>query len=562
MPATRTRRPAGRHAVPRSAAPSLAGSTRAGWTRILLHPLTLICAVQAAGSLVLVWSNTAFTDEADYLRVGHLLIGHWLHGTSWPASYADKVLSGAPTLYPPLGALADSAGGLVGARILSLAFMVAATVLVYHTAARLLGPTEAVIAAALWALSEPVLRLAFATYDPMSVFLVALAGWLAVQAGYRRRGRVLVGCSAAALGLAVAVAYSAIAITPVVIGLAFLTWWYRFDARLAAAWTAALTATACAVFAALITVSGCWAGIAFTVFDRKVNDYQNAALILGDVARDTGLIILLALIGAAGAMRERDLRFRLLLVALGAAGLVVPAAQLYMQTAWALDKHVAYGMWFASVAGGYGCVAIARWLREAGISSRAVVLGAGLTALVLVAAANWQLAYLTFRGWPQASSFVASFERVAPRNDGMIFGSAQKRVAAYYAPEGARWWLWKVTGMTLDPASAGVRRDRWYSYFATKLRTEGYGLIALFYARPGGMTLPASTVVATSDGARIAAELGRLGAMKATEPGVPALTRALERNHDFRLVAVGPYDSVTQDGIYAIWLREPAPPAA
>jgi hypothetical protein len=158
---------------------------------------------------------------------------------------------------------------------------------------------------------------------------------------------------------------------------------------------------------------------------------------------------------------------------------------------------------------------------------------------------------------------VASFERIAQRNNGMIFGSAQKRVAAYYAPEGARWWLWKVTAMSLDPALAkGVPRDRWYSYFATKLKTANFGLIALFYARPPGMTLPASTVVRTGDAARIGAELGRLAAMKATEPGVPALTRALARDHEFRLVAVGPYDSVTQDGIYAIWLRKPAPPAA
>ncbi len=567
----------GRHAVPRSAEAQRAGPTDAGrvapdsrerprrrkssarnpWR--LLHPLTLICAVQAAGSLALVWSNTAFTDEADYLRIGHLIIGHWLHGKSWPAGYADKVMSGAPMVYPPLGALADSAGGLAAARIVSLAFMVAATVLVYRTAARLLGRTEAVIAAALWSLSEPVLRLAFATYDPLSVFLVALAAWLAVEAGYRRRRGVLVLCSAAALGLAVAAAYSAIAITPVVLGFAFLIWWYRFDARLAFSWTAALTAAAAAVFALVITASGSWAGIAFTIFDRSVNDFQDAALILGDVAMDSGLIILLALIGAAASVRERDRRFRLLLMALGATGLVVPAAQLYMRTGWALDKHVAYGMWFASIAGGYGCVAIARWLREAGITSRAAVLAAGLTALAVVAAANWQFASLTFRSWPEARSFVASFERVAPRNNGMIFGSAQKRVAAYYAPVGAQWWLWKVTGMSLDPA---VPRDRWYSYFEDKLKTTGYGLIALFYARPPGMALPASTVIGTGEAAGVSAELGRLRALKAAEPGVPTLTRALAHDHEYRLVAVGPYDSVTQNGIYAIWLRKPEPPVA
>ena len=38
--------------------------------RLLWHLLTAICAVQAALSLTLVWSNTAFGDEADYLWVG------------------------------------------------------------------------------------------------------------------------------------------------------------------------------------------------------------------------------------------------------------------------------------------------------------------------------------------------------------------------------------------------------------------------------------------------------------------------------------------------------------
>ncbi len=177
-------------------------------------------------------------------------------------------------------------------------------------------------------------------------------------------------------------------------------------------------------------------------------------------------------------------------------------------------------------------------------------------------AANWQLASLTFRSWPDARSFVASFERAAPRNTGLIYASAQKRVAAYYAPEGAKWWLWKVTGMSLDPASTGVPHSRWYSYYADRLRSAGYGLIALFYARPAGMSLPGSTAVGQGEAARIAARLGRLDAMKVTEPGVPALTRALEHDKEFRLVAVGPYDGVTLHGIYAIWLRKPERPVA
>ncbi len=150
--------------------------------RVLVHPLTAICAVQAALSLSLVWSNTAFADEAQYLSSGQLEWAHWLHGEYVPP-YLLSSFSGSPVIYPPLGTLANSIGGLAGARILSLLFMLGATILLYLTASRLLDRTAAVIAAALWALSEPTIRLAFATFDPLSVLLTALSAWLIVQAG-------------------------------------------------------------------------------------------------------------------------------------------------------------------------------------------------------------------------------------------------------------------------------------------------------------------------------------------------------------------------------------------
>jgi hypothetical protein len=68
------RRARGSHRRPRKWHP---GRVIPGWR--LLLPLVL--AVQASLSLRLTWSNTAFTDEALYLRSGHLEIEHWLSGT-------------------------------------------------------------------------------------------------------------------------------------------------------------------------------------------------------------------------------------------------------------------------------------------------------------------------------------------------------------------------------------------------------------------------------------------------------------------------------------------------
>jgi hypothetical protein len=316
--------------------------------------------------------------------------------------HVHRVLSGSPVIYPPLGAVADGVAGLAGARILSLALMLGATILLYLTASSLFGRTEAILATALWASTEPVFRLTFATYDPMSVFLVALSAWLAVEAGSRLGHGPLVA-SGAALALTNATAYSSIVIDPVVIAFAFLVWLPRIGARRAGHWTAWFAAAWLALFCLLITVSESLAGIAATVLNRKIDDYQPLSLILGDIARYSGLIIVTALTGAIIAIRTGQRRRGLLALA-GASAQVVPAAQLYFQTAWALDKHLALDIWFASMAAGYGCLMAGRRFARAVKVRPGVVAGAGVIALFCVLSTDWTLASVKFHQWPNATS--------------------------------------------------------------------------------------------------------------------------------------------------------------
>ena len=149
--------------------------------------LLAVLAIQAVLSVRLVRANTAFQDEATYLWAGHLEWAHWLHGAPIPPF--PTYFSGAPVVYPPLGALADSLGGLAGARVLSLVFMLGATALLWAAAGRLYGRRAAFFAAALFAVSGPVLHLgSFATYDALAVLLVALAAWCVIRAGDRGEG--------------------------------------------------------------------------------------------------------------------------------------------------------------------------------------------------------------------------------------------------------------------------------------------------------------------------------------------------------------------------------------
>jgi putative flippase GtrA/GT2 family glycosyltransferase len=522
------------------------GPARGGLSRIL--PLAAICAGQAALSLPLIWSNTAFTDEADYLWVGRLLLANWLHGTPWPASYGEQVLSGSPVIYPPIAALADSIGGLAGARLLSLGFMLGATVLLYLTSSRLLGRTVAVFACALWALTEPVIRLGFATYDPLAIFLTALSAWLIAQAGYRRRHGELVAAAAFCLALANAAAYSMVIIDPVVIGFAYFCWQPRFggrQARVSAAW---LLGALVLFFAMLLTLSRSWAGIFYTVFARDLPDHQGTALVLIEIWSYSGLIIVLAVIGGLLGGRTAGQPRAGMLVLAGGAALVVPVAQLYYQTDWSLDKHLAYGIWFAAMAAGYGCAKLIRVVPGQGKCAAAMFCA---VALVYPAVAAWQAAASAWQGWPNATQFVASFRPIAEHTSGLIYVEGQEHIAQYYTPQVADWTRWN-TQMSLDPAPARPT----VAYYTRQLTALNYGLVVLFY--PTSFTsgnLPAGiwkSPQANGPGGRLLSLVGS----DSGNPGLVPLTEALERDGQvYKLVAKGSYNAGHNHSVFAIWQR-------
>jgi Dolichyl-phosphate-mannose-protein mannosyltransferase len=522
---------------------------RATW-RLLHHPLTAICAVQAALSLTLVWSNTAFEDEADYLWIGRLEWAHWLHGASWPSDYADRFLSGLPTAYPPLGAVADSIGGLAGARILSLVFMLGATVLLFLTASRLIGRRGAIVSSMLWALSEPALRLAFATYDPLSVLLTAISAWLVVQAGYRRHSGAWAAVAGATLGLANAAAYSGVVIDPIVFCFAFLVWLPRLHGKKSLAQVTCLAAGCGAFFGLMMTASGSWPGLMFTVIHRSNFDRQSTMLIINDIWGYSGLIICLAIVGIVLAAGTEAWRHGALIVLLGCAAFVVPAAQLHDRTGWSLDKHLAYGIWFAAIAAGYGSSKLIGWLPRTTWRFAAACCA---VALAYPAINSWQSAWQVFHSWANANSFIANLTPIAKESHGLVYTANQEHVAEYYVPEIA-WTRW-TTKLSLDPLS--VRPSQRESYYSQELSRDDYGTIALFYSTTfsSAPEMPSTLLLPPSSSRRRPTLLSLVGEGSG-QPGLPALTRALEADKRYRLVSVGPFDSAHKHGLYAIWQKK------
>jgi hypothetical protein len=395
-----------------------------------------------------------------------------------------------------------------------------------------------------------VLRLAFATYDPLSILLTALATWLAVQAAYRHQRGEFVAAAAIALALANATAYSQIVVDPVVIIFAFFVWLPHIGRKQATFCVSWLVGTWFVFFALVMTVSKSWPGLIFTVINRSVSDTQSVLLILKDVWGFSGLIIILAVIGVVTAISAENRQRAALVALLGAAAFLVPLAQLHDRTAYSLDKHLAYGIWFAAIAAGYGCEKLIHWVP--GAKTKPVVICCAV-AFAYLAVNSWEASWESFHGWSNSRSFVKAIAPIVARSHGLIFVDGESQIAEYYLPHAPKWSRWDGT-LSLAPK---LPRSAWSTYYESQLSRESYGVIALFYTTTfAPVPLPEELLLQPDTSSTYQELLALVGANSSEEPGLPTLTQALEKDPQYSLVAKGPYNSAHVYGIYAIWQKK------
>jgi hypothetical protein len=410
------------------------------WTDLGHWPLAAVLAAQAALSLRLVWSSTAFQDEGLYLRAGHLEWARWLHGT--PIPDFPSYFSGAPVIYPPLGALADSMGGLAAARILSLGFMLGVTSLLWATTARLYGYRAALLAAALFAtLAGTQFLGAFATYDAMALFLLALAAWLGVRSAdcqLRARTALLIAAGGT-LAAADAVKYVTVLFTPVVLVVAAAAVWRR---RGGGGWLAAGLTAGCSWLVLVIAAIAAggrdyWRGITASTLDRPLSDVAVTTIVQRAYVW-TSLVVVLAVLGAVLAARS-EVRARFLPAVLAAAALLAPAAQARLHTTVGLQKHVVFGAWFTAIAAGY---AMARLSRVDPGWGWAPVMALPIAASTLFGSMGQAVALN--KAWPDSASAISVLRSAVRAHPGRYLAEDYD-VEAYYLRAEVPWWRWSST---------------------------------------------------------------------------------------------------------------------
>jgi hypothetical protein len=401
-----------------------------------IWPLLAVLTLQAALSLRLIWSNTAFQDEALYLWSGHLEWLHWLKGA--PIQNFPSYFSGAPVLYPPLGALADGLGGLAGARLLSLALMLTATVLLWRTTGRLFGHRAALGAAAMFSVLGVTQFLgAFATYDAMALCLLALAAWLTVHTRGWTSELFLIA-AASVISAANATKYASALWDPVIIAMAILSAPNLSPARAILRGVRLITYTATIIGIALHFAGPHYIrGIFFTTLNRQVAEAAvSATTVLHDSFDWVGIIFLLALLGMIGSWRA-SVRERLLVGALTVAVLLAPAEQARIHTTISLHKHVTFGAWFAAIAVGYALARASEVHRWKGWRISFAV--AVFAAVIGMNQANSMYG----GGWPSTNQSMGELAKIMPKA-GCPCMLADYTIADYYLNVQSP--AWDITG--------------------------------------------------------------------------------------------------------------------
>lgn len=497
--------------------------------RIWVSRLVLggILFIQAILSLRL--HNTAFEDEAQYLYAGRMEIAHLFHGAPLPINFASY-FSGAPVLYPVLGAAANSVGGLAAARAVSLLEMLATTGLLYAISRRLFNERAGLCAALLFSVLASVSFLGnFATFDASCLFLLAVAAWITVRTAGSRWPLFLLAAPVAAL--AVATKYAGLLFVPTIAVLPALAAWPH-QRRRAFAYPVVFGLAV----AALLDAALHWGGHSYlqaieSTTTSRAQGSTPVTTLLWESFKWGGLLFGMALLGSiayAGRARTEQgediapagsrLRRILLGVVLSGTALLAPAYQMHLRTDVSFHKHIAFGLFFAAPMAGVGLA------RLVGDHFRRPQLGVAVWGLAILLGMT-QAAQM-FGGWGNSRLLISALAR-------------QLRPGARYlveVPEVPTYYLMGRPGA--QP-------------------TEFYSTFVISYVDRQGQTLTGDLGFETAiqDGFfQVVAYEGSI------TPGVDSLlARELQSDPSYRLAAVVPDNTTYHRGSYYIWVRKNPP---
>jgi 4-amino-4-deoxy-L-arabinose transferase-like glycosyltransferase len=365
--------------------------------------------------------------------------------------------------------------------------MLGATTLLWVTTRRLYGNLAAFFAAASWAVIAPTLHLsAFATYDAMAMFLIALAAWLATARRADDDATRWMVAAGVTLAAANATAYSTAIIDPIVILLAIFSAWPQPGGKAALRRGALISVIAfTAGYGSLWLAGGHYqGGFDLTVLNR-VTGTQKPSVVLWEAFQWTGAIVIIAIAGVLLATARRGERPNVWLLGVCAsAAILVPIEQARIHTDTSLDKHVDIGAWFVAIAVGYAMSKLITTGRPR--ITRVSVSAAALAGVAVLAAAALPQARQIY-AWPNDASYVATLAPIVARTHGPLMIESEA-ILASQVPAGYDWQRWSDTyaatlpdGKTFGYAAGKANTQGDPAVFEKLIRQQYFSLIAISY---------------------------------------------------------------------------------
>jgi 4-amino-4-deoxy-L-arabinose transferase-like glycosyltransferase len=417
-------------------------------------PLVLILSMQAIVASVTL-HNTAFQDEGLYLYAGRQIFRHWMGGPVPLDRYAFY-FSGYPDFYPVIGGVLDMIGGLALARSFSLCCMLGVNAIVYYITQKFFQRPAAILASAAYASLGTVLFVSrLATFDSLCLLLVALATAIAFHVSTSRHPWLafLIG---PLFVLSVLAKYAGMLFVPPVLAIlffcsiAFVGWW-RMLLRL----VIALASLAGSLYVTYLLINK----LAFHAIDgsttNRVALIQKSPLELFlHVMQMGGIVYAAALLGLV-LVFLRYPRFSLTALIMFGASWLVPVYHMYKQEGVSIDKHIAFGLFFAMPLAGYALAWLSGYAQQAISNSRAASSStlqaisssngrywlAGLSVVLLIFTLGTQQSQTIFASWANTSAL--SYALHTQMRDGSgRFLVEDIEVARYNAKDTTEAWQW------------------------------------------------------------------------------------------------------------------------
>src|SRR6266487_4619286 len=366
-------------------------------------PLILILAMQGIISVATL-HNTAFQDEGLYLYAGRQLFHYWLGGPV-PLDHYAFYFSGYPGVYPVIGGVLDMIGGLELARTFSLICMMGVNAIVYYSTQKFFQRPAAIFASATYASLGTVLFVGrLATFDAMCLFLIALATAIAFKVSTSRHPwlALMIG---PLLVLSILAKYAAMLFTPPVLGILvfcsiiFLGWW-RMLLRLA---MAIVTLIISFVVAYHFIDKAAFHAIDGSTTNRVALIQKSPLELFMHVGQMGGIVYAAALLGLVLVFLHYQ-RFRLIALLLFASSWLMPAYHIYKQEAVSIDKHIAFGLFFAMPLVGCALAWLSGYMQRTFSNTNGRYWLAGLSVVLLVFILGLQQSQTLYAYWANTSN--------------------------------------------------------------------------------------------------------------------------------------------------------------